>query len=320
MRESPKAEATFLKLFLLKVIFILTVYFFVQLSWAEACKTLDRSSCSVLKDFVVADQNKDLEFKHLCSELDHNDGFSRSAYAFFEKSGKYKALVLAEVEAGWVSSPDPHTDLIGFSLILEKMRLEQLSEWAGQPFSIALELKNKKTKQVITGPPSDTYFYSHQNIDPVDKKYSISKKGHLYWEKLIEPEEEQKDRQTEAGTCVGCDKGLVEAPKRNEYKGSEFIQIDKNRIKNLEDPHTLYLVFRNETTGEKIKLKGPDIKNLVKLFNTKFSRPRVLTWEFLNPLQEGGLWDLIADTVKYRDCIYLRKQAKKDFNERFASF
>ena len=119
---------------------------------------------------------------------------------------------------------------------------------------------------------------------------------------------------------MGCEKGVIKAPKRNEYKGSEFIQIDKNQIKNLRDPHTLYLVLRNETTGEKIKLKGPGIKNLVELFKPKFSRPRVLTWEFLNPLQEGGLWDYIADTVKYRNCIYLRKQAKKDFNERFASF
>ena len=112
-------------------------------------------------------------------------GFLVSAYAFFEKSGKHKALVLAEVEAGWISSPDPHTDLIGFSLTLEKMRLEQLSEWAGQPFSIALELRNKKTGQVITGPASKTYFYSHQNIDPIDKQYTISENGQLNWEKLI---------------------------------------------------------------------------------------------------------------------------------------
>ena len=304
------------------IIFFCVSWVFLSACYAGDCDNLNPKTCSVLKDFVVADSNREIGFKHLCSTLDKNDGFSRSAYAFFEKQDKhkkYKALVLGEVEAGWVSSPDPQTDIIGFSLTLEKMQVEQLTEWAGQLFSIALEVKNKNTKQVVTGAPSSTYFYSHQGIEPVDKQYTISDKGHLNWEKLIEPEEEQKNKQTEAGTCVACEKEPIEAPKRNEYKGSHFIQVDKNHIKNPENPHTLYLVLKNKNTGETIKLRGPDISNLAELFKSKFSRPRVLTWEVLNPLQEGGLWDVISDAFKYGDCIYLRKKAKKDFDKRFAS-
>ena len=280
--------------------------------YAVACENLDKNSCSVLKDFIIADKDNELHFNHLCSELDHHNCHSQGAYAFFEKvdsDQKYKALVLGEVSIGhmgWAGVDDKK----GVWLSIDKMQLESLNGWANDSFSLALRMRNTRTNQVVTGDFSNTFFYSYRGSGyPTDERYSVSKEGELDWEQFKEPEEEKAEAQSAGG----------EVYRTGEHKMSKGMSIGSSKIAHQQDPHILYFVLRNERTGEEIQLQGPVLKNLETYMNIEYSGPRVLTWEVFMPNQQGGLWDLIFDAHRYNDCIYLRKQGKKEFTVRFAN-
>ena len=269
---------------------------------AESCKGLNKNSCSVLKDFTVFDTKQKMNFNHLCSELDHEHKVSRRAYAFFEKDHSdrdYKALLLGEVFVGWVNY-----HVKGLSFSIEKMRIESLANWAGDSFSIALQMQNSRTKQEIIGPFSKTFFYSDSKSSgsyPEERQYTLSDEGSLYWEKLIEPEDENKKA------------------RKGEYKGSEGIYVSSLEATSLEDEHSLHIILKNTKTGFTIKLQGPALNGLKSLLDVEKPVLRVLGfWETMNPFQKGGLWDWLKTGYRYRDCIYLRKFAKKEFSIRFS--
>ena len=304
----------------------IVVLFFLCSSYtgyAEDCKDLNKDSCPVLKDFIVADQNNELHFKHLCSDLDHHNYHSQGAYAFFEKvdsDKKYKALVLGEVSVGhmgWAGVEDQK----GIWFSMEKMQLGSLNGWADDSFSLALRMRNTRTKQVVTGEFSNTFYYSYRGSGyPTDERYSVSKEGKWDWEQYQEPEEEKAEAQTEAqATCISCEEPGGKVHRTGEHKMSKGMYIGSSKITHQQDPHILYIVLKNERTGEEIQLQGPVLKNLETYMNIEHSGPRVLIWGVLNPNQEGGLWDVISDAYKYNDCIYLRKQGKKEFAVRFAN-
>ena len=309
---------------MIKYIFVFLVLCFVPISCHTAgCEDLDKNSCSVLKDFIVANKNTELHFEHLCSELDHHNYHNQGAYAFFEKidfSQKYKALALGEVSIGHIGWAGVN-DKKGIWFDIEKMQLESLNEWANDPVSLALRVKNTRTNQIVTGEFSNTFSYSYKGSGyPTDKRYSVSKEGQLNWEQLKEPEEENAEAQTEAqANCISCEEPDGKAHRKGEYKISTGMYIESSKISHQKDPHILYFVLKNERTGEEIQLQGPVLNNLKAYMDIKYSGPRVLTWEAFMPNQQGGLWDFIFDARKYNDCIYLRKQGKKEFAVRFAN-
>ena len=275
----------------------------------------DKDACRILKNWTAADKNHELTFDHLCSDLDRHDGIFKSAYGFFESAGGApKALILADISVGWSGfhlGPEPLTsrsdsedikpEAKGIVLELEKAQIQSLSEWAGRPFSLALQTENTKTNQTARGAFSKTFFYSFKGSGrPADKKYEISQTGDFVWERLKEPEEEE----TGPGPS-------------GEYKGSEGIYISSAKVNQPEDPHRLYLVLKNEVSGKVIMLQGPVVNNLKSLWDIKYSGPRVLTWGMFNPWQEGSLFDWAGDAFRYGDCIYLRKAAKKEFERRW---
>ena len=303
---------------------MLLLFSFASCAGSDCNTDLNKDTCDILKTFTLADPKKELRFNHVCSELDNSNNAYKPAYALFEKGGQQKALILAEVSVGWLaykSKPveagkSPSAEESGIFLELEKMQAQSLNPWKGDAFSIALSAKNTRTQKVTTGVFSKTYSYSHSGSGyPADTKYRISKTGTLDWEKLIEPEDESK---TEADFCADCT--VPEGQRRkNEYKGSGIIELTRANLPHPEDPHVLSIVLQNERTKEKIILQGPVLKNLKSHLNIKYSGPQRLSLlDVLNPVQEGGLWDVIGDAFKYGDCIYLRKQGKKEFKARWS--
>ena len=315
------------------VVFILFLLFFTGSCYAGDCDDLNKNTCDILKNFTVADTNNELRFNHPCSSLDNNNQHYRTAYAFFEATGSgtedYKALILAEVGIGWIGSSPNFTPKNGelppaekgIFLDLQRMQIQSLEEWAGAPFTIALQVRNNRTNKVVTGPASKTFFYSHQGSGyPEDKPYTVATTGNLFWEQLKEPEEEEKeekDSQTEAQFCAEDCNSPDRNARRNEYRGSQGIDLMSTKIPHPKDPHTLYIVLKNQKTGAEIKLQGPIIEDLKSQWDIKYSGPQKLSFfDILWPFQEGGLWDYIGDAIKYGDCIHLRKQAKKEFSTR----
>ena len=285
---------------LLKHTFLFACIFFLNACQGGDCKDLDEKKCSVLKDFTFADQRHPLDFNHLCSEVDNDFSASWQAYAFFENipsTENYKALLLAEVAVGWIRGPvGPN----GVSIGMEKFQVADFVGWAEESFSLALQVKNLRTGEIVTGDFSETFSFSRPGgLGGGTEKYTLSKGGDLYWEKFAEPEERKNSQD-------------------NAYKHTEEIQVLAKNIFHPEDSQSLAIVLRNSATQSELILKGPVLKDLKS--RLEIVNPEAQTLGFfqtINPSQKGGLFDFFRVAFRYRDCIYLRKKSKKEFDIRF---
>ena len=289
------------KRFLFKGISFLTCILFLNACQGGDCKDLDGKKCPVLKDLTISDQAHPLDFNHLCSEVDNDFSASWQAYAFFENipsTENYKALLLAEVAVGWIRGPvGPN----GISIGMEKFQIADLVGWAKESFSLALRVSNLRTGEIVTGDFSETFSFSRPGgVGGGIEKYTLSKGGDFYWEKFTEPEEKKKSQ-------------------NNAYKHTEEIQVLAQNISHPEDHQSLAIVLRNSTTQSELILKGPVLKDLKS--RLKIVNPEAQTLGFfqtINPSQKGGLFDFFRVAFRYKDCIYLRKKSKKEFDIRFS--
>ena len=283
---------------MLKLTYLLFFILLLNTCSNEACKDLDNTNCSVLKDFVVFDQNYPLDFRHMCSEVE-NESPAWQAYAFFEDlhSKNYKALILAEVAVGWIRGPiGPN----GINIQMEKFQIESLSTWAGKSFSLALQVTNRRTGKNVTGDFSESFSFSKPGGSGGGQKdYSLSEQGNFEWEQFTEPEEKKSKDTT--------------------YKHHEEIQVIADNILHLEDPQALSIVLRNSSNQSKLILKGPVLNDLKSSLEIENPKAQTLGfWQTINPYQEGGLWHWLSTGYHYKDCIFLRKKAKKEFEIRFS--
>ena len=286
---------------LLKSIFLFICIFFFNACGSGGCEDLNDDKCTVLKDFVVFDSTHPLNFNHLCSEVDYQFSASWQSYAFFEKSQlseKYKVLILAEVSVGWIRGPmGPN----GINIRMEKFQIENFFEWAGESFSLALQVTNLRTGKSVTGDFSEIFSFSRPGgFDGGTSRYALFEDGSFYWEKFIEPEE-QKDSQ------------------ENIYYHTEDIQVIAENIPHPEDSQSLAIVLQNSKTQSQLVLKGPVLNDLKSRLQIENPKPQTLGFlQTINPFQKGGLWDVLQTGYRYRNCIYLRKKAKKEFDIRFS--
>lgn len=248
---------------------------------------------------AVFDRDHPLRFDHLCSELGHSYGAYRQAYAFFEKrspEGRYEALVLAKVNVGWIAGPPGPN---GVSLLIEKKRLALPPEWYDAPFGLALQLVAVKTQQAITGPVLTRYVQVASGQGG-EKEYQLSATGELDWVRFMEPEE--RDTQL-----------------TKEHRHPPELRLYGKDIPGLDGDYALNLVLENTRTSARMTLEGPVLENLSVLLHIEKPQSGVLGFaQAMNPLQQGGVWDWLRTGWRYRNCIQLRKQAKKELDRRFA--
>ena len=286
---------------LIQFIFVFMFLFFSSACQSGGnCSDLNKDNCPVLTNFTVFDKNHEAHFNHLCSEVNHQKEGSWQSYAFFEKPNSdtnYKALILGEVFVGWVGGPEGPK---GVGLSIEKMKIKSLKSWSGDHFSVVLKIKNFQTGQAVTGNVSKAFFFSDEGY-PEKKEYALSEEGSLDWKRFKEPEDKSPDHE------------------KREHRFSEGIFIDSQKISQLKGKHSLSVILKNERTGSFIELQGPILGNIEPRLNIEKPKFQVLNfWQTMNPFQSGGLWDWFRTAYRYRDCIYLRKQAKKEFADRFA--
>lgn len=259
------------------------------------CKKLDKETCPTLKNFTVFGKNDVLHFDHLCSEMQPGLNF-REAYAFFEQQSSknnFKALALGQVQVGWYGV---QKKIVGLSL--EKLHLQSLKGWENDYFALAVKTKNTRSHREASGNFSEHFLYSispggagFQNI-----KYQMSETGSFEWERFSE-------KRTGVKTV---------------YKDSKDLHVNAVQLDSLKDEQQIYLMIKNKRTGAVFDLKGPTLKNLESLLDIKKPEVRELNFlEALNPFDEAGIVGFYINSYRYRNCIYLRKRAKKEFIERF---
>ena len=247
---------------------------------------------------AVFDRDHPLRFDHLCSEPRRSYGAYRQAYALFEKrspEGRYEALVLANVNVGWIAGPPGPN---GISLIIEKKRLALPPEWYDATFGLALQLVSVRTQQAITGPVLTRYVQVASGQGG-ELEYRLSATGELDWVRFMEPEE----RDTQA------DKAHRHPPE---------LRLYGRDIPGLDGDYALNLVLENTRTSVRVTLEGPVLNNLPALLQIEKPQSGVLGFaQAMNPLQQGGVWSWLRTGWRYRNCIQLRKQAKQELDRRF---
>ena len=287
------------KKFLSKAILLLTYTLALTNCQSEGCKDLNERNCPALKDFIVFDQTRPLHFNHLCSEVGHQFSASWQSYAFFESdpsNKNWKALILTEVAVGWIRGPiGPN----GINIQLEKFQIESLSDWAENSLTLALQVTDRRTGETVTGDEAKTFSSSHRG-DAEEKTFTPDDKGYFNWERFTEPEERNN-----------TDKNI--------YNHPEDIQIISKNIPHPENAQALAIVLKNSEAQDQMILKGPVLTDLKARLDIENPKPQTLGfWQTMNPVQKGGLWHVLGTGYRYRDCIYLRKKAKKEFDIRFS--
>ncbi len=252
-------------------------------------------------ELAVVDRAYPLRFDHRCSKPDLGPEGVWQAYAFFEKrpsEDRYKALVLANVQVGWVGGLQGPN---GVALAIQKMRFVLPPEWYNATFGLALQLVDVKTQQAITGPVSTSYLHDIPgDADQYPREYQLSATGELNWVNFAELGE--GDSESAGG-----------------YNDSHNLHVYGRDIPALEGAYTLNLVVENTRTSAGLTLEGPVLDNLQSLLQIERPKMRVLGFfQAMNPFQEGGVWDWIKTSRRYGKCIQLRKQAKQDFDRHFA--
>ena len=260
---------------------------------------LSASTALTQQQMVAFDRDHPLRFDHLCSELGHGYGAYRQAYALFEKrppDGRYRALVLAKVQVGWIAGPPGPN---GVSLLIEKKRLALPPDWYGDTFGLAVQLVAVQTQQTITGPVFTRYVQVAAGQGG-ELEYRLSPSGELDWERFAEPEE--RDPQS-----------------AREHRHPPELRLYARDIPVREETYALNLVLENTRTSARLTLEGPVVENLRSLLQIEKPQSGVLSFaQAMNPLQRGGIWDWLRTTWRYGDCIQLRKQAKRELDRRFA--
>ena len=258
------------------------------------------ASTALAQDHVVAfDRDRPLRFDHRCAELGHGYGAYRQAYALFEErspDGRYRALVLAKVQVGWIAGPPGPN---GVSLLIEKKRLALPPEWYGDTFGLALQLANVQTQRAITGPVFTRYVQVASGQGG-EKEYRLSPTGELDWVRFAEPEE-------------------IDAQADKEHRHPPELHLYARDIPVRDGAYALNLVLENTRTSARMTLEGPLVENLFSLLQIEKPQSGVLGFaQAMNPFQQGGVWDSLRTAWRYRNCIQLRKQAKRELDRRFA--
>lgn len=259
---------------------------------------LSANAALAQQQVVAFDRDHPLRFDHLCSELGHGYGAYRQAYAVFEKrppDGRYRALVLAKVQVGWIAGPPGPS---GVSLLIEKKRLALPPDWYGDTFGLAFQLVAAQTRQKITGPVFTRYVQVAAGQGG-EREYRLSASGELDWERFAEPEE--RDPQS-----------------AHAHRHPPELRLYARDIPVRDGTYALNLVLENARTSARLILQGPLVENLRSLLQIEKPQSGVLSFaQAMNPLQRGGIWDWLRTTWRYGDCIQLRKQAKWELDRRF---
>ena len=162
-----------------------------------------------------------------------------------------------------------------------------------------MQLVAVQTRQTITGPVFTRYVHVAADHGG-EKEYRLSPSGELDWVRFVEPEE--RDPQA-----------------AREHRHPPELHLYARDIPVQAGAYALNLVLENTRTSARVTLEGPVVENLRSLLQIEKPQSGVLGFaQAMNPFQQGGVWDWLRTSWRYRNCIQLRKSAKRELDQRFA--
>lgn len=248
-------------------------------------------NCAALRDFTLADPDNALRFDHHCAAESLEHAGYWAAHALFENrpDGARRAVAVGQALAGAIGGT---SDIRGAGLSLTKLVMRGFPDWAGDKLALALRMTDARSGKAVTGAFAPEFF-----MDAAQAPYQMSAGGTLHWENFTEPEARQDGA-------------------RQEHKHSLDIRIPKRDIPDPARAYRLFLLVKNLRTGRVVALRGPVMQDFGKQLDAPRQFREMGLLETLNPFDNDGLFGWYRHGRKYRDCIYLRKQAKFELDRR----
>ena len=273
---------------------------------------------SPLQTYPVFEPGEALNFDHLCSELGNGNGRYWKSFAFFNKPSRdknYKALALAQVRVGYTNALHGASSV---TLVLEKMRIESLSEWSRSNISVHLRMVNHSTGQIIDGNPTTEFEHYTQTGPGVNQKsaYQISGSGELDWVSYLLRKQFRNPQNPEHAEAI---REARVAVNRHEAKYSVNIDVHSERVRRPQDAHGLFLVLTNLQTGAEIALEGPNLVDLQPRWESITTKTfKTLGFiETFTPSEEAGFFGWIRATKRYDACRFIAPYTRNQFSLRF---
>ena len=240
---------------------------------------------------VVTDSGQTIRFERRCAT---EEPYRVQAYGRFTTRGA-DAEVLGLVMAGHAGALVENPVI---AVAVQALRLRDLPDWAGDPFSLALAVSDGSRSATSEG--ATAYLASTPGNPPGPIPFRVDAGGAYDWLTFVEPGEAQHD----------ADAKLYRLPPDLAVSHMHFPDADWGTA--LE----LTVLVRNHRSGEQFALHGPMALVPATIMDSAAPKPRRLGLvQTLNPFQEGGLFQWVRRAAKYRDCIDERRAAKRAFAE-----
>ena len=183
------------------------------------------------------------------------------------------------------------------TVAMQAMRLRNLSDWAGNPFSVVLAVTHGSRS--ATSEPATEYLASTPGNPPGPRRFRVDQSGAYDWLTFVEPSERQH-----------ADAKLYRIPPDLAVSHAHFPDAD------WKTPLQLTILVRDAHNGEQLALRGPMAVVSAAIMAGTAPRPRRLGLvQTLNPFEEGGIFQSVRRAAEYRSCIDERRAAKRAFAE-----
>ena len=233
-------------------------------------------------DPVLHPPGRRIVFNRMCAD---EEPYRVKAYARME-SHDGRARAVAAVLPGYRA--------VGGKTVFVDVRLQRLKldggpEWRNTTYTIRLVARS------ALGVLEGIEFGSYVEDRVGERRFRTGGSGTADWMTFVEPGDEEKD----------FGRFYRHAPELG-FKAPD-LGVERPR-----DEFDLALILRNQSTGRTLELPGPRVRIPERLWAMSPPTPRALgLLATLNPTQEGGLFDVLGRSWKYRECIEERRVAKR---------
>ena len=221
-------------------------------------------------------------FNRMCAD---EEPYQVKAYARME-SPDGRARAVAAVLAGYRATGGK---TVFVDVLIQRLKLDAGTHWRNANYTIGLTARSEHA--AVEGREVGLYVEGGKG----EIRFTTGDSGTADWITFVEPDNE--------------DEGL----ERFHRFAPELDFTDRElKVNGPQDEFDLTLLLRNETNGRTLSLAGPRVRIPERIWALEPPAAGTLgLLGMLNPVQEGGLFDVLGQSWKYRKCIKERRAAKR---------
>ena len=221
-------------------------------------------------------------FNRMCAD---EEPYRVKAYTRLESPGG-QARAVAAVLAGYRATGGK---TVFVEVRIQRLKLDAGDHWRNARYTIRLTARSDRA--MVEGSEVGRYVESAKG----ELRFTTGDAGTADWTTFVEPDDRHED----------SERFHRFAPELNFTDGAL-------RVNGPQDEFDLSLTLRNERNGRTLELAGPRVRIPERIWALKPPVPGTQGWaETLNPAREGGLFNFLGRSWKYRKCIEERRTAKR---------